>query len=100
MAHLVCTCYLLLIEKTLLFAQTIANTYSDSNTLANASNLRIKSAGPKHHNRPTQYTIDPNDTQSSLLIDLAIDNLIAKRMITARMKVTMRKYKAISMMGA
>lgn len=47
-----------------------------------------------------RYTIDPRDTQSSVLIDLAIANLIAKRMMTARMKVTIRKYSAISMMGA
>jgi hypothetical protein len=68
--------------------------------LANASNLKIKLAGCRHDSRQTQYTIDPNDTQSSLLIDLAIANLIAKRMMTARIKVTIRKYKAISMMGA
>ena len=35
-----------------------------------------------------------------MLIDLAIANLIAKRMMTAKTNVTIRKYSAISMMGA
>jgi hypothetical protein len=44
--------------------------------------------------------MDPSDIQSSVLIDLVIANLMAKRMMTARMKVTIKKYSAISMMGA
>lgn len=35
-----------------------------------------------------------------MLIDLAIANLIAKRMMTAKINVTIKKYRAISTMGA
>jgi hypothetical protein len=94
------TCYLVLAEEVFSLAQSISHTRGNCYTLAKTNDLERDKLVSQNVREAILHAIDPSETQSSVLIPLAIPSRMANRMITANMKATMRKYNAISIIGA